>query len=176
MRVLRSEGNPDNWVAAVTSEADAAKGTFYVYFPSWEAMLATVRQRLVDAAGVPIRSALARSEPLEPWAVLADACSSFIDVVLEYGRHHALIFHGTAPTESMADPNSAERLLTALIERGVAEGSLGQVDVGAAPRLLLAAVHAAADAVLAGGERRRWIDACLALARGYLGPPVSARE
>jgi AcrR family transcriptional regulator len=158
-------------VSAVTCEAGAAKGTFYLYFPSWEEMLATVRQRLLDACTAPIREALTVPEPVDWWGVLEDECVRFIDVIEEFDRNHVLIFHTGAPEGSTEAPSPSGALLAALIERGVAAGCFGPVDITAASRLLLAVVHAAADAVLAGGERDRWIAASLALARGYLAPP-----
>jgi len=171
IRVLRSGRDEGNWVAAVTREAGAAKGTFYLYFPSWEEMLLTVRERLLDASTVPIRNALASPTPVDWWVILEDGCARFIDAFGEFDRHHALIFHTGAPEGSTQALSPSGALLAALIERGVAAGCFGPVDITAASRLLLAVAHAAADAVLAGGERDRWIAASLALARGYLAPP-----
>jgi AcrR family transcriptional regulator len=171
IRVLRSGRDEGNWVAAVTREAGAAKGTFYLYFPSWEEMLLTVRERLLDASTVLIRDALASPEPVDWWGILEDGCARFIDAVREFDRQHALIFHTGVPEGSTQASSPSVALLAALIERGVAAGCFGTVDITAASRLLLAVVHAAADAVLAGGERDRWIAASLALARGYLAAP-----
>ncbi len=168
--VLRAGVDEGNWVAEVTQAAGAAKGTFYVYFPSWEDMLAVVRARLIEECNAPIRDALAAPDRVDWWAVLEDQCGRFVDMVAEFGRHHALIFHAVLPRDPAGASRSGPALLAAAIERGVAEGCFGPVDAEAAAQLLFAAVHAAADAVLAGGERERWIAACTALARSYLAP------
>ncbi|MGO9179034.1 MAG: TetR/AcrR family transcriptional regulator [Candidatus Limnocylindrales bacterium] len=168
--VLRAGVDEGNWVAEVTRAAGAAKGTFYLYFPSWEDMLGVVRERLIDECNAPIRDALAAPERVDWWAVLEDQCGRFVDVVAEFGRHHALIFHAALPRDPGGASRSGPALLAAAIERGMAEGCFGPVDVEAAAQLLFAAVHAAADAVLAGGERERWIATCTALARRYLAP------
>lgn len=169
--VLRAGVDEGNWVAEVTRAAGAAKGTFYRYFPSWEDMLAVVRARLIDECNAPIRDALAAHDQVDWWAVLEDQCGRFVDMVTEFGRHHALIFHAALPQDPGGASRSGPALLAAAIERGVDVGCFGPVDVEAATQLLFAAVHAAADAVLAGGERERWIAACTGLARSYLAPP-----
>ena len=168
--VLRAGADEGNWVAEVTRAAGAAKGTFYVYFTSWEHMLAVVRERLIAESTTPIRDALAVGEAVDWWAVLEDQCGRFFDVVTQFGRHHALIFHSVLLGELGGRSRSGSTLLAEAIERGIAEGCFGPVDVEAAAQMLFAAVHAAADAVLAGGDRDRWIEACTALARGYLSP------
>ena len=173
MRLLRAGSDEPNWVAAVTGEAGAAKGTFYFYFSSWPEMLATVRQNLIERCDEPIREALNATDPVDWWAVLEETCGRFVDVATEFGRHHALIFHSALPPEAAGESRSGPTLLAAAIERGVAEGQFGPVDVEAQAHLLFSAVHAAADAILAGGDRQRWIEACLALARGVLAPPGS---
>ncbi len=177
VRLLRAGVDEGNWVADVTREADAAKGTFYVYFPSWEHMLATVRDHLIEECSAPIRTALAAPGALDYWAVLATQCGRFIDISLAFKRHHALIFHSPLPERPVEEAQAGPALLAALIARGIAEDCFGPVDAEAGGVLLFAAVHAAADAVLAGGDRDRWITASMALARGYLSPaPTSARR
>jgi AcrR family transcriptional regulator len=168
--VLRAGVDEGNWVAEVTRAAGAAKGTFYLYFPSWEDMLAVVRERLIDACNAPLRDALAADDRGDWWAILEDQCGRFFDVVAEFGRHHALIFHAALPRDPGVASPSGPALLAAAIERGVADGCFGPVDAEAAAQLLFAAVHAAADAVLAGGERERWMTACTELAHRYLAP------
>jgi AcrR family transcriptional regulator len=170
--VLRAGVDEGNWVAEVTRAAGAAKGTFYVYFPSWEDMLAVVRERLIDECNAPIRDALTAADTVDWWAVLEDQCGRFVDLVAEFGRHHALIFHSALPQDPVGALRSGPALLAAAIERGVDAGCFGPVDVEAAAQLLFAVVHAAADGVLAGGQRERWIAACTELARRYLAPPA----
>ncbi len=170
VRLLRAGVDEGNWVADVTREADAAKGTFYVYFPSWEHMLATVRDHLIEECSAPIRTALAAPGPLDYWAVLEEQCGRFIDISLAFKRHHALIFHSPLPERPVEEAQAGPALLAALIARGITEDCFGPVDAVAGGVLLFAAVHAAADAVLAGGDRDRWITASMALARGYLSP------
>ena len=66
-------------------------------------------------------------------------------------------------------------LVTALLQRGIHEGCFASVNVEPAAALLLAAIHAATDAVLAVGDRTPWTAAYLTLARRYLGPATSGQ-
>jgi len=178
IRTLR-RGEPEaNWVAAVTREAGAAKGTFYVYFPSWEHMLAAVRQQLTWSASEPLAGALASPTSADWWAVLEQECCRFVDTALEFRAQHGLIFHSDLPAEIEAALPSGPDLLRAAIERGIEQGAFRPVDGEVAANLLFAAVHAAADAVLDGGDRSRWVGACLELSRAWLGrtPRTAARE
>jgi AcrR family transcriptional regulator len=171
VRVLRGGGGEErNWVAEVTREAGVAKGTFYVHFRSWEEMLATVREHLVEECSVPFRDALASRKEVDWWGVLEQQCASFIDMALEFGDHHGLIFHSSLPEVSAERPGVGIELLAAGIAQGVADGCFDAVDTDAAAVMLYGAVHAVADAVLAGGERERWIGACIQLAHKYLAP------
>jgi AcrR family transcriptional regulator len=172
--VLRAGSEQRNWVAAVAREAGVAKGTFYVHFRSWEEMLATVRARLIALGSAPLREALEAPGAVAWWAVFERQAGAFIDMALEFREQHGLIFHSPLPAslEGADASHAGTALLGAAIERGIADGCFASVDVEAAAVLLLAAVHAAADAVLAGDERSRWIAACMELARGYLTPPV----
>ena len=176
IRTLRSDTTPANWVAAVTNEAGAAKGTFYVYFPSWEHMLAAVRQRILWEASEPLRAALGSDAGVDWWAVLERECERFVAVAVEFRTHHGLIFHADLPLESDSPLPSGPALLRAAIDRGSEQGAFRATDAEAAAALLFAAMHAATDAVLAGGEPARWIGVCLELAHGFLGPAPEVRD
>ena len=51
LRVLRSKGPAKVRVEDVTRAAGAAKGTFYLYFSSWEDLLVAVREHLLSTYG-----------------------------------------------------------------------------------------------------------------------------
>ncbi|WDL96006.1 TetR/AcrR family transcriptional regulator [Alicyclobacillus sp. ALC3] len=171
VRVLRDRTEVSNWVSEVTKEADVAKGTFYVYFSSWEEMLAIVRRRLTEQGSLPIRAALTSNHPIDYWSLLKQQCESFIDLAMEFRLNHSLIFH-SALLDQPGDASSSASLLEALIRRGIEDAAFTPVDVEPAAHLLFAVIHAATDAVLAGGDTSRWVAACLSLARGYLSVPA----
>jgi len=173
IRILSRAEPQANWVSAVTREAGASKGTFYVYFPSWEHMLAEVRRQIGWRASQPIVEALASTGAVDWWAVLERECVRFVEVALEFKAHHGLVFHSDLPVEMDPAPPSGAALLLSALERGIEQGIFRSVDAEAASELLFAVMHAACDAVLAGGEPARWIDASLEVARGLLSPPAA---
>nr|WP_260408174.1 TetR/AcrR family transcriptional regulator [Planomonospora venezuelensis] len=170
IRVLREHGEPVNRAAAVTAAAGTAKGTFYVYFPSWEDMLAAVRDRLMDDYGAPLRDRLSAGTPQDWWAVLEAEIDRFVSFTVDCGKLHQAVFHSSAALSPVDDKRSATTLLARIIRRGAEEGALRPVDPDVAAELLFAALHAAADAVAAGQERTRWCEGLRELTASWLAP------
>jgi AcrR family transcriptional regulator len=170
IRVLKEQGEPANRAAAVTAEAGTAKGTFYVYFPSWEDLLAAVRDRLMDDYSAPLRERLDTETPQDWRAVLDGEIDRFVDFTVGCGRLHDAVFHSSAVPAPAGDEHSATALLARIIRRGVEEGALRQADPDVAAGLLFAALHAAADAVAAGGDRTRWCGSLRELTASWLAP------
>lgn len=176
LRLLRHGVDEGNWVANVAAEAGAAKGTFYLYFPSWEVMLATVRDRLLDGYNAPVLDALAATGSVDWWGLLESQCERFIDLALEFRRHHGLIFHSPLAGWPAGQARTAPEVLAELIAAGMQREAFVAVDPQMAATLLFAAVHAAADAVLDGADRTAWVAGWMALARGYLALPARSRQ
>lgn len=173
IRLLRAGVDEGNWVAKVTTEADAAKGTFYAYFPSWVDMLATIRDRLLDDCYAPLSLAMADGGDVDWWGLLEGQCERVVDLAVEFARHHTLIFHSPLPGRSVEASRTGLAVLAEFIEAGTAAGAFRPTDTEVAATLLFAAIHTTADAVLEGGNRARWMAGWAALARGYLMPTVS---
>lgn len=179
VRVLRSDA-PDeaaaNWVALVTAEAGAAKGTFYRYFPSWEDMVLTVRERLVAQFQAPLLSALESGQPQDWWELLLAHCDRLVDDASAFPRHHRMVFH--TPLPQRADPaDSGVALLTRAVETASAAGQFRTAaDPEATAALLLADMHTVADLTVADGDRARWTRAFAGHAAAVLSPlsPASA--
>lgn len=170
IRVLKEQGEPANRAAAVTTEAGTAKGTFYVYFPSWEELLVAVRDRLMDDYSAPLRERLAARTAQDWRAVLDGEIDRFIDFTVDCGKLHKAVFHYSTGLSPIDDESSPTTLLARIISRGVEEGRLRRVDADVAARLLFAALHAAADTVAAGGDRARWCESLRELVASWLAP------
>jgi AcrR family transcriptional regulator len=168
VRLLRSGREVSNWAQAVTAEADAAKGTFYVYFSSWDDMLVAVRDR-VQREYVARYQELAESpEPLDWWAVLDAECDAAIDFIAQpVGLHHA-IFHSAATLAPIDDHADLIGAIARFVGRGIEEGAFRAVDARAAAAFLFAIVHAAADAISAGDAPDRWRSSVRDLTRSWL--------
>ncbi|GAA2883964.1 TetR/AcrR family transcriptional regulator [Nonomuraea rubra] len=169
IRLLRSGQEVTNWVQAVTTEADAAKGTFYVYFSSWEDMLAAVRDH-VQRDYVDRFHRLAEStEPIDWWATLDAECAAAIEDISRPGGLHAAVFH------SAPEPTGGGRLdvvdaIAEALRRGMDDGAFRRLDPHMAATILFTVLHAAADAIAAGDQRQSWVEAVRDLTRQWLSP------
>src|SRR5258708_7867735 len=144
-RLLQAHGSQVR-VEDVVREAGVAKGTFFLYFPTWDDLLETVRQRLPS----PFRSAhppppLGRPPPNCPRLVELQA-GAFIDFTLSRRGIGEAVFHSDfAERRPLAD--HAVVRLSAVIRAGQEAEAFGPVDPEPTARLMFAAIHEAADAV-----------------------------
>jgi AcrR family transcriptional regulator len=156
-------------VEDVVREAGVAKGTFFLYFPTWDDLLETVRARLVaefDRA-YPLPTEI--EEPVD-WPSVVDAqAAAFIDWTLSRRGIGEALFHSDfAERRPLAD-NGVVRL-AAVIRAGREAGVFGPVDPEPTARLMFAAIHEAADAVAQGADRAAILPALQGLLRRALAP------
>jgi AcrR family transcriptional regulator len=153
----------------VVREAGVAKGTFFLYFPTWDDLLETVRRRLVaefDAAHPPPTTAEGKVD----WAGLVEQqAAAFIDFTLSRQGIGEALFHSDFTERRPLADNGVVRL-AAVIRKGRDAGAFGPVDPEPTARLLFAAIHEAADAVAAGGDRAAILAALQSLLRRTLAP------
>jgi AcrR family transcriptional regulator len=167
-RLLQAHGSRVR-VEDVVREAGVAKGTFFLYFPTWDDLLETVRQRLVSEfdAAYPLPTEV--EGPVD-WPKLVDSqAGAFIDFTLSRRGIGEAVFHSDfAERRPLAD--NAILRLSAVIRAGQEAGAFGPVDPEPTARLMFAAIHEAADAV-AGGADRATVQAALRnLLRRALAP------
>ena len=158
-------------VEDVVREAGVAKGTFFLYFPTWDDLLEAIRVRLVatfDAAH-PLPTEL---EGQIDWPALMETqAAAFIDHTLSRRGLGEAVFHSDfAQRRPLAD--NAVLRLSAVIRAGQEAGAFGPVDPEPTARLLFAAIHDAADTIAAGAGREAAIAALLNLLRRTLAPDV----
>ncbi|HRD46883.1 MAG TPA: helix-turn-helix domain-containing protein [Caulobacter sp.] len=158
-------------VEDVVREAGVAKGTFFLYFPTWDDLLEAIRVRLVatfDAAH-PLPTEL---EGQIDWPALMETqAAAFIDHTLSRRGLGEAVFHSDfAQRRPLAD--NAVLRLSAVIRAGQEAGAFGPVDPEPTARLLFAAIHDAADAVAEGEDRAVVLAALHNLLRRTLAPDV----
>jgi AcrR family transcriptional regulator len=156
-------------VEDVVREAGVAKGTFFLYFPTWDDMLEAVRERLVAAfdAANPMPTEIEGSVDW-PAVVAAQACA-FVDFTLSRRGVGEAVFHSDfAERRPLADNGIAR--ITAVIRAGQEAEAFGPIDPEPTARLLFAAIHEAADAVAGGAERTATLAALQTLLRRTLAP------
>ena len=172
---MRGREPGDVRIEDVTQAAGAAKGTFYVYFSSWNELMDAVRDHVL---GVFVDQLLDRFASVgtaaEWWAALEAECGSFVDFHLELGTVHKAIFHGVSEYPIKAE-HSDERLISRLIRQGIALGACREVDPDMAAPLVFALLHATADSVSRSAQRDARIEVLLALLRNWLSVPADEK-
>jgi AcrR family transcriptional regulator len=156
-------------VEDVVREAGVAKGTFFLYFPTWDDLLETVRQRLIydfDAA-YPLPTEV--DGPVDWPAVVAWQAGAFIDFArARQGIGQALFHSDFAERRGLAD-NAIVRL-SAVIRAGQEAGAFGPVDPEPTALLMFAAIDEAARAVAGGADRSAILAALHSLLQRALAP------
>jgi AcrR family transcriptional regulator len=172
LSVLRSQSPDRVRVEDVTRAAGAAKGTFYLYFPSWNDLLVAVRHHILSTYGAEVGTRMAAATPSEWWRMTESECVRFVDFILELGDLHQAIFHGPVSDQPIDPESSAEALIARLLSAGVAVGACRPVDTDAAASLLFSVLHTTADGIARSGSREQRIESMLDLLRAWLRAPA----
>lgn len=166
-RELRLRGS-DCRVEDVVRAAGAAKGTFYVYFETWDDLLLVLRERIYadfnERFPIPAPDA-----DIDWWQRLDEVLDGAVDTVLELGGVHQAIFHGPfAERFALPAEQGSAGWLARFIEVGAEARAFAKLDAGPSAQLLFPMIHAAADAIEAGGDRDAYLAALRALVRRCL--------
>lgn len=167
-RLLAAEGARVR-VEDVVREAGIAKGTFFLYFPTWDDLLETVRQRLVSAFDTANPLPTEAQGPIDWPGLVESQAAAFIDWTLSRQGFGDAVFHSDfAERRPLAD--NAILRISAVIRAGQEAGAFGPVDPDPTARLLFAAIHESADAVAGGADRAKTVAALNSLLRRSLAP------
>lgn len=167
-RLLAAHGSRVR-VEDVVREAGVAKGTFFLYFPSWDDLLETVRQRLVKEFDRTHPLPTEAEGPIDWPGLVETQAAAFIDWTLSRQGFGDAVFHSDfAERRPLAD-NGILRL-GAVIRAGQEAEAFGPVDPDATARLLFAVIHEAADTVAGGADRATILAALTNLLRRTLAP------
>jgi len=139
-------------VDEVVAGAGVAKGTFYLYFPSKEHLLAALRERFLHQLMRRQRSAVDEL-PQQDWAGRLDAwVSEMVGFYVANAHLHHVLFPGSRlevrdqSVEAATDQHVAA--LTALLDEGTRAGRFHLVDPRATAVLLYGAIQGAVDHLL----------------------------
>ena len=167
-RLLQADGSRVR-VEDVVREAGVAKGTFFLYFPTWDDLLETVRQRLVSEFDKANPLPTEAREPVDWPGLVESQAAAFIDFTLTRRGFGDAVFHSDfAERRPLAD--NAILRLSAVIRAGQEAEAFGPVDPEPTARLLFAVIHEAADAVAGGADRAVILAALKSLLRRTLAP------
>ena len=156
-------------VEDVVREAGVAKGTFFLYFPTWDDLLETVRDRLVSEfdAAYPLPSEV--NGPVD-WPALMDLqAAAFIDFAAARQGIGQALFHSDFAERRPLALNGVARL-AAVIRAGQEAEAFGPADPEPTARLIFAAIDETARAVAGGADREAMLAALRAMMRRTLAP------
>lgn len=127
-RLFLEQGVASTTIEQITSRAEVAKGTFYLYFSSKEDVLAAMGDRYGDELLAKIQAAVAK-KPEEDWkgklqAWARAAVSGYLDSI----RLHDILFYGSRPPtrEGLVDNVVIDHLFDLL--RGGAKAGAWSID------------------------------------------------
>ncbi|HEY8617064.1 TetR/AcrR family transcriptional regulator [Phenylobacterium sp.] len=167
-RLLQAHG-PKVRVEDVVREAGVAKGTFFLYFPSWDDLLDTVRERLVAEFDTLYPLPTEVDGPVD-WPATVDwLAAAFIDFAAARQGIGQALFHSDYTDRRPLADNAVLRL-SAVIRAGQEAGAFGPIEPDPTARLLFAAIDEAARAVAAGEPREAVLTALCTLLRRTLAP------
>ncbi|MDP1874528.1 TetR/AcrR family transcriptional regulator [Phenylobacterium sp.] len=167
-RLMAVEGSRVR-VEDVVREAGVAKGTFFLYFPTWDDLLETVRQRLVSEFDTTHPLPTEAEGPIDWPGLVESQAAAFIDFKLARQGFGDAVFHSEfAERRPLADHGILR--LSAVIRAGQEAQAFGPIDPDATARLLFAVIHEAADAVAEGADRAAIVAALNSLLRRTLAP------
>lgn len=154
-------------------EAAAAKGTFYLYFPTWDDLLEAIRERIIKAFEEAHPIQIGGDSGLD-WPSLLDRLAiAFVDAVVAMGGLHTVLFHTDfARRRPLPEDDNPISRLTGVVRAGREAGAFADVDAHLIGRLLFAVIHETADAVEAGEDRNRSLDAMRWILRRVLESEV----
>ena len=178
--VLRRRGPMNARVEDVTEAAGVAKGTFYLYFPSWDDLLVEIRAHLCSTYVSEMQDIFAVEALSDWWAAFEKECVHFVDFVEELGSElHMVIFHGSIADRPPDLTMFYEKTWADMLKKGIESGSCRNVSVDIAAQLIFSVLHKTAENILQTGDRDRNFNTMFDLLRAWLctsGPVVADQK
>jgi AcrR family transcriptional regulator len=151
-RLFISKGIAITSIDDIAAGAQVAKGTFYLYFPSKEAMLGALQQRFVDTFCERLQNAMDRHRPDDHHARLKAWVETGLEIYLDNVALHDVVFHEYRPeNRRMRNDNAVITQLVGLLRRGDAAGVWEVEDATLTGVILFNALHGVADDAVAMG-------------------------
>lgn len=168
-----NHGFADTSVDEIVGAAQAAKGTFYLYFKTKEDVLHALRERFIERFHQRLERAVAR-RPGEDWTGRLDAwIEAAVNGYLDDLALHDLVFHEFRPSVRHAEQdNPIAPQLTALLADGAKADAWTVRDARLTAVMLFSAFHGAVDDHISAPDkmsRRRLIGELRDFCRRALG-------
>jgi AcrR family transcriptional regulator len=147
LRLFLKRGVGPTTIEQITSGADVAKGTFYLYFSSKEDLLAALGQRFAQELLASIKAAIA-AKPNQDWkGKLATWARASVAGYLDSIRLHDVVFAGShrPPTRKGLVDNIIIDHLRELLQSGAAAGAWAIDDPRSTAVFLFSGLHGLVD-------------------------------
>jgi AcrR family transcriptional regulator len=144
-RLFLERGVGPTTIEQITSAADVAKGTFYLYFSSKEQICAALGDRFGRQLLEKIEAAVARLQPGDWRGKLAAWTAAAAEGYLDSIELHDILFYAQPPTREGLVDNVVIDHLAELLRGGVEAGAWTIDDARFAAVFLFSGLHAAVD-------------------------------
>ncbi|MGJ7534292.1 MULTISPECIES: TetR/AcrR family transcriptional regulator [Variovorax] len=152
-RLFIAKGIATTSIDDIAAGAQVAKGTFYLYFPSKEAMLGALQQRFVDTFCARLQESMDRHRPDNYHARLKAWVETGLETYLDNVALHDVVFHEYRPEDRrMRNDNAVITQLVGLLKQGDAAGFWDVEDATLSAVILFNALHGVADDAVAMGQ------------------------
>lgn len=149
-RLFLAKGIGGTSIDDIAGAAQVAKGTFYLYFPSKEALLAAIQERFVTAFCQRLEVAMARCGPHRWRQRLQTWVKTIIEGYLDQVPLHDVIFHENQTYDRHAMGNNpVVDQLTALLSEGAKAGAWLSESPRSTAIMFFHALHGGVDAAIA---------------------------
>ena len=152
-RLFIDKGIAATSIDDIAAGAQVAKGTFYLYFPSKEALLGALQQRFVDIFCERLQEAMDRQRPGNYHARLKAWVETGLEIYLDNVALHDVVFHEYRPEDRrMRNDNAVIAQLAGLLKQGDGAGFWDVEDATLTAVILFNALHGVADDAVATGQ------------------------
>jgi AcrR family transcriptional regulator len=145
-RLFLEHGVGPTTIEQITAGADVAKGTFYLYFPSKEHVLAALGERFSQQLVTKLQTAIAGKRATDWTGKLAAWARTAVAVYLDSMRLHDIVFRDAHPhARENLDTNSTVAHLIRLLEDGARAGAWPVDDPRFTAIFLYSGLHGVVD-------------------------------
>jgi AcrR family transcriptional regulator len=151
-RLFLEKGVMATSVDEIVAAANVAKGTFYVYFPSKEHLLAALQQRFASSFADLIEAAMDKRRANDWRGRLRAWATAGVNGYLDRVALHDVVFHEIhVDDRRLRHENIVVKRLASFLEAGARAGAWSVAEPHRMAVMLFSALHGAVDDALADG-------------------------
>lgn len=173
-RLLLAKGIASTSIDDIVAAANVAKGTFYLYFASKEALLTALRERFVSSFCELTQAAMDRHRPESYAARLRSWLEAAIDGYFTSQALHDLVFHQFTPDHrhTMSE-NPLVNQLADLLRAGTAARAWSAPNPQMTATMIFFSLHGAVDVAAAdpSTDRKRFKRTAVKFCEAAVGKP-----